>query len=268
MTGGAYSKDEMADPSPDTIAYWLSREVSNLSFRTLLDVTLDVLAVHLTSRSQEERAEFAEKLTPRIIESLERIASESREDGIEPTFELSSEANTAYFRAIESSASQLLSRLLQRSPAEFETFCTEALRRLGGVCTVTGRSGDGGVDFVARDLIVSAGQGPAPIGARVLVLGQAKRYNRDNLVAEGELRSFVGGAIQKASDHGDSVTFRRAILAPVIFAFWTTSDFHPSAKRYARSVGLWYLNGIALAQLAIRLGLTVGFGYPTTVSVA
>lgn len=37
------------------------------------------------------------------------------------------------------------------------------------------------------------------------------------------------------------------------FAFWTTSDFQPSAKKYARGVGLWYLNGLGIAQLAIRL---------------
>jgi hypothetical protein len=47
------------------------------------------------------------------------------------------------------------------------------------------------------------------------------------------------------------------LLTPVLLAFWTTGDFSPSAKKYARDLGLWYLNGIGLAQLATRLGLVM-----------
>ena len=108
------------------------------------------------------------------------------------------------------------------------------------------------MDFVARDLQLSA---PSPRGARVLVIGQAKRYSRHNRISETDLRSFVGGAIRKASDPENALTFRREILAPLVFAFWTTSDFHPTARSYARSVGLWHLNGMGLAQLASRLGV-------------
>ncbi len=226
----------MADPSPDTVALWVSRDATNVSFRPILDVVGDILAIRLATRSMEDRAEIAEKLSPRIIQSLERIAGESREDGIEPTFELSDEENATYIRVIDSPASQLINRLLARSPADFEAFCARLLTQLGGACKVTGRSGDGGVDFVARDLVLFAGQGPAPIGARVLVLGQAKRYARENLVAEGDLRSFVGGAIHKASDYEDPLTFRKATLAPLVFAFWTTSDFHrPRSAMLVRS---------------------------------
>jgi len=42
----------------------------------------------------------------------------------------------------------------------------------------------------------------------------------------------------------------------VLLAFWTTGDFSISAKKYARDIGLWYLNGIGLAQLATRLDLS------------
>jgi restriction endonuclease Mrr len=127
---------------------------------------------------------------------------------------------------------------------------------MGGISAVTGRAGDGGGDFVARNLSFSADAGPAPAGARVLVVGQAKLYARDNLISENELRCFIGGALRRAADPGDSLTYRRAHLAPLVYAFWTTSDFHPSAKSYARAMGLWYLNGIGLAQLAIRLGVS------------
>ncbi|MGO8925847.1 MAG: hypothetical protein ACLQU3_02975 [Limisphaerales bacterium] len=45
-------------------------------------------------------------------------------------------------------------------------------------------------------------------------------------------------------------------MTPVLLAFWTTSDFTPQAKQCARELGIWHLNGIGLAQLAIRVGLS------------
>jgi len=210
----------------------------------------------MPSKSPEDRAEIAESLLPRIIFSLERISTESLEDGVEPTFKLSLDERTSYLKTIESPASRFLDQLLGKTPSEFEGFCAEVLKSMGGASAVTGRSGDGGVDFVGRDLSFSADKGPAPAGARVLVIGQAKLYSRDNLISEIDLRCFVGGALRKAGDPGDNLTYRRAHLAPLVFAFWTTSDYHPSAKSYARAMGLWYLNGIGLAQLAIRLGVS------------
>jgi hypothetical protein len=246
----------MGTISPDTIALWLSRDASNSAFRPLIDVTIEILGVRMPSKSPEERAEIAESLLPRIISSLERISTEFLEDGVEPTFKLSLDERTSYLKTIESPASSFLTILLNKNSQEFEAFCAEVLKSMGGTSAVTGRPGDGGVDFVARDLSFSADKGPAPAGARVSVVGQAKLYSRDNLISENDLRCFVGGALRRAADPGDNLTYRRAHLAPLVFAFWTTSDYHPSAKSYARAMGLWYLNGIGLAQLAIRLGVS------------
>lgn len=248
----------MATIGPETIALWLSRDASNSTFRPLIDVTIEVLGLRMPSKSLEDRAEIAELLLPRIISSLERISTESLEDGVEPTFKLSLDERTSYLKTVESPASRFLQVLLGKNSQDFEAFCVEVLNSMGGSGTVTGRSGDGGVDFVARDLSFSADKGPAPAGARVLVVGQAKRYSRDNLISENDLRCFVGGALRRAADPGDILTYRRAHLAPLVFAFWTTSDYHPSAKSYARAMGLWYLNGIGLAQLAMRLGVPQG----------
>jgi restriction endonuclease Mrr len=248
----------MAAVSPETIALWLSRDASNLTFRPLIDVAIEVLGLRMPSKSVEDRAEIAELLLPRIISSLERISTESLEDGVEPTFKLELDERTSYLKSVESPASRFLQVLLRMEPQDFEAFCAKALNSMGGRAEVTGRSGDGGVDFVARDLSFSADKGPAPAGARVLVVGQAKRYSRDNLISENDLRCFVGGALRRAADPGDIRTYRRAHLAPLVFAFWTTSDYQPSAKSYARAMGLWYLNGIGLAQLAIRLGVSLG----------
>ena len=248
----------MAAITPETIALWLSRDASNSTFRPLIDVTVEVLGLRMPTKSLEDRAEIAESLLPRIISSLDRLSTESLEDGVEPTFKLSLDESTSYLKSVEGPASRFLQVLLGTDPEDFEGFCAKVLNSMGGLAAVTGRSGDGGVDFVARDLSFSADRGPAPAGARVLVIGQAKRYSRENLVSENDLRCFVGGALRRAADPGDVVTYRRAHLAPLVFAFWTTSDYHPSAKSYARAMGLWYLNGIGLAQLAIRLGVSLG----------
>jgi hypothetical protein len=45
------------------------------------------------------------------------------------------------------------------------------------------------------------------------------------------------------------------LFTPLLLAFWTTGDFTPPAKKYARHLGIWYLNGVGLAQLATRVGL-------------
>jgi len=247
----------MAELSPDTIGLWVSRDAANSAFRPLLDVTADILGARLAGKSPEQCSDLAEKHLERIGEALDRLARELREDGVEPSFEISSEASTLYFRALETSASKMLDRLLALTYGQFEIFCADVLRSMGGESRVVGKTADGGVDFVARNISLSGQGGPAPIGARALVLGQAKRYGKESLVPETDLRAFVGGAIRRSSDPLDVVTFRGAVLAPVAMAFWTTSDFQPSAKRYAKAVGLWYLNGMGLAQLALRLGVSV-----------
>jgi hypothetical protein len=248
----------MADPSPDTVAFWLIQDASNPSFRPLLDVTIEVIGSRIQTKSADESADLAEKLLSRVAESLGRLALESVDDGVEPGYDLSAEDSTLYFKARQTEAISFKERLLTLSPAQFEGFCAALLGKLGGESRVIGKSGDGGLDFIARNISLCGSQGPAPIGARTLVLGQAKRYSKDSLIVETDLRAFVGAAIRRSSDPLDLLTYRGAIMAPLSLAFWTTSDFQPSAKRYAKAVGLWHLNGVGLAQLAIRLGVDAG----------
>jgi restriction endonuclease len=241
--------------SPDTVAFWLVQDAQNLTFRPLLDITVEVLAVRTSSFSAEQRAEQAEKLLQKISSSLNRIAFELLEDGVEPSFEVSDADESFYFRSLESQAIKFRDQLLALRPNEFERFCARILENFGAESRVTGQSGDGGIDFVGRNFVLTGKGSPSPTGARALVVGQAKRYAKELLIGEKELRAFVGGAIRRISDPQDQIAYRSAALAPLSFAFWTTSDFHPSAKRYARAVGLWYLNGVGLAQLALRLGV-------------
>ena len=247
----------MADLSADTLAFWLAQDATNTNYRPLFDVKTDLLAARLPERSAEQRADLAERLLLKISDSLGQIARDSIDDGVEPSFELSSEESTLYFKVLKTDALSFRDKLLKLTPAGFEDFCASLLKKLGGDARVIGKTGDGGIDFVARNISLSGSPGPATIGAQTLVLGQAKRYARDNLVVETDLRGFVGSAMKRSHDPEDVATYRRAILAPLSLAFWTTSDFQPSAKRYAKIVGLWYLNGTGLAQLALRLGVKV-----------
>ncbi|MGO9519616.1 MAG: restriction endonuclease [Candidatus Korobacteraceae bacterium] len=242
----------MAEISPDTLAIWLSRDINNENFRALSEVCTDTLVSRLPTKSPEECADLAESLLPRVAFSLERIRSELLEDGVEPNFELSTDERTFYIKAVTSQAAQLLERLYALTPTEFERFCGRILETMGARVAVIGKSGDGGIDFVARDLPICS---PAPIGARITVVGQAKKYAVDSFIKEHDLRAFIGSTIRKTSDPDDPHCFRRNILAPVMFAFWTTADFQPSARKFARGLGLWYLSGTALAQLALRLKL-------------
>ena len=250
----------MGELSADTLAFWVVQDAKNVMFRPLLDLAVEVLALRMAALSAEQRADQAEKVLHKLSDALTRIAAESREDGVEPGFELSDADEAFYYRSRESDAVHLRDELLALAPKPFEEFCARVLQKFGAEARITGKPGDGGVDFVARNLLLSGQNAPSPIGARALVLGQAKRYSKEALIAETDLRSFVGGAIRRLSDPQDQLAYRVAALAPISLAFWTTSDFQPSAKKYARAVGLWYLNGIGLAQLALRLGVSASTG--------
>ena len=45
------------------------------------------------------------------------------------------------------------------------------------------------------------------------------------------------------------------VLGPVVYAFWTTSDLHIHAKEFSRKMGIWHLDGMALAEYVLKLKL-------------
>lgn len=75
-------------------------------------------------------------------------------------------------------------------------------------------------------------------------------------LSETDLRTFIGGAVAQADALRKQHYDRFGLFTPVSLAFWATCGFNSSARRYAQTMGLWYLNGVSLAQLALRLGLT------------
>jgi hypothetical protein len=47
------------------------------------------------------------------------------------------------------------------------------------------------------------------------------------------------------------------VISATILVFWKISDFHENVRKFAKNLGKRYLNGIALCQLAVKLGLIV-----------
>lgn len=242
----------MAEPKPSQTAFWLQNLATNADLRPLTSVIVETLGKKLAGKSVEELTDMAEDQFEAVAALLERERERQEDDGIEPTFQLSYETGTPYFRKIASDADKFLKALFTISDKEFVDFCVSLLKALGGDALNIDGPFDGGLDFVGRNLSFSNLNADAMKKAGVLVVGQAKHYQKDDLVTEPQLRDFVGGGLKRISDHTDSVTHRGTALAPVVFAFWTTSDFNSPAKSYAKSVGVWTLNGIALSQLALK----------------
>lgn len=243
----------MAELSPETVAFWLSNEIEGDQFTPLEQAVTDLLRRRGVSFSDEQAAEFAEVNLEAIVSYLREIEIRLLRDGNEPLFEIDTSDPKYYVKGNRKDVSDYLSRLFKLDDRQFEGFCSRILTGLNAThAERSGGKSDGCVDFVGKFIELST---PSSIGAKVLVVGQAKRYARHNLVRLNELRTFVGGAMQRVANHLDPLIFRSGLLAPVVYAFWTTSDFHPSARQYAADIGIWHLNGNAVSQLAMRVGI-------------
>lgn len=244
----------MAAPAADIAAEWLLEEADNLSFRPLKEVLTRALQFRLRDSSPEELAEYAERLSSSVMRELQTRAAEDKAEGISAAFEISGESDSAYFRLLGSPEVPLLQKLRGLDPKRFEEVCAEILIQLGAKAHTIGGSADQGVDFRATNLQLGEYVKFAPRSSQAMVIGQAKRWNGKN-ITETMMREFVGGAVLHAQRIRISLTADAGVLTPVIFAYWTTSDFHHLARKYAREMGIWYLNGVGLAQLADRAGI-------------
>lgn len=245
----------MGKPKPKWVALSLAQDFVSESFSPLSNVIATHVSINC-NLSDEEAADFAESNLAEVLRHLEDHCTMLEEDGIVAPYQIDGDATEAYIRWIPSEAKGFRAAMAAMDPREFEDLCKRVLVALGAKEGArTGQTADGGVDFVARDLQIVV---PASAGARIHIVGQAKRYALHLPVGEREIREFVGGAIKRLRDPADSEVYRRECLAPVIFAFWTTSEFTSSALAYSRAVGIWYLNGLGLAQLALKNGVVIG----------
>lgn len=242
----------MAAPRPHNVANWIAEGLPGSEIRSLRTAIAQVIKLHAPGISDEFVAEYAETLEPEVYVELGVVEGQNLDHGVLASFQLEGEANSAYIRPVHLQARIVLERIRGLSPIGFEDFCAKLLDGLGASSKRVGGTNDGGVDFEAVNVPLRNDM-PALYRCRPRVIGQAKRYSPSNLVSLSEVRSFLGAALIRADEQrrGGGLS----LYAPLVFAFWTTSDLNRGALDFAKQAGIWYLSGVALAQAAHAVGV-------------
>ncbi|WP_435014099.1 restriction endonuclease [Xanthomonas arboricola] len=242
----------MSAPSSQVISFWVIDSLASTEWIRLDEACKRVISIRMKSATETYISDLVESNVAYVAEHLRDEVAGGKIDGVSMDFEIDEE-EMPYIRLSDVLIKPLLGKLRKINPFDFERVCARILAQLGAQADVTKRTNDDGVDFFAIDFDFVPDGINTPQACRAAVIGQAKRYKEGNLVRETDVRSFVGGAVKVKDD----LALERKILplSPVVFAFWTTSDFDPNAKQYARRLGIWYLSGRALAKYIIALKL-------------
>lgn len=241
----------MSLPATQTIAAWITESLVDREWVALRAIALTVTGERL-ERSDDGIADYIDEHLEFIAENLRDDLAECAVDGRLEEFEIDSD-KSPYIRRKIARQQDLLDKLRTIDPFVFEQVCARILSALGAESFVTPNTNDGGIDFIATKLKVVPSVLPMPHSCHGIVVGQAKRHKSGNNVGEVKLREFVGAALLRR--HILGIEAALSPLAPTIFAFWTTADLDPNARRFARSIGLWYMDGVTLASYTEELGL-------------
>lgn len=243
----------MAVPSSQVAALWVKEEIVSAEWTPLPDVCFAAVKNKWRGKSEKEIWEYIEQNIAYIAEHLRDEASASLIDGSALKFEIDDE-QPPYVKAAGEPTSALLTHLRSIDPFKVEEICADILKAFGAAAQSTRRTADGGVDFIATNLNILPGVYAVPMSCKATIIGQTKRYKDGNAVTEKQMREFVGAGLLRK--HVLQTEGKIAPLTPVIFAFWTTSDFEPNAKRYARDVGMWFMDGHTLATYIYSLNMS------------
>jgi restriction endonuclease Mrr len=243
----------MGQPSSQKIAQWAIESLQSEEWISLSESCINGLKSHIPY-SESDIVELVESDLDNIARILRDNAAFAVERGEVVTYEIDEE-ESPYIKKVCDAFPQILRDIQKMDDTKFETLCADVLKSLGwSEAERIGGIDDGGVDFYAfgfpNQEIFNL---PMPPSCKVLVIGQAKRHKQDNNISENDLRKFVGGSVKKLND------FRKAgkvgVLTPVIYAFWTSSDFAESAKDYAKTMGIWFMNGRTMIEYIKKLDL-------------
>jgi len=242
----------MPAPASQISAEWVQDELESITWTPVRDVLLSAYRKKLPTYSEDQLSDLIEDRLSFVAEHLRNCVAEWIIDGSLPRFEIDNDPSP-YIRLTSALPSELKLKLHRIDPSEFERVCANILTALGASARAKGQPNDGGVDFLAMHLSVVPATLSIPLTCRAAVIGQAKRYKHGNTISETQLREFVGAAtLEKHKLLRDG---NIGPLSPVIFAFWTTSSFDQNARRFARDLGLWYMDGLTLAGYVTTLGL-------------
>jgi restriction endonuclease Mrr len=245
----------MANLSSQIIAQWAIESLESEDWILLPELCVDGIK-RQNKFSESDIEESVERELNYIADILRNKAANAKENGEIVVYEIDDE-EPPYIKKLGETYSNLLNTIQEMESGKFECLCADVLKLLGWQESgCIGGTQDDGVDFYAFDFpdtqLLNL---PMPSSCKVLVIGQAKRYKKGNDVSETEIRKFVGGALKKLNDFRKSG--KVGTLTPVIFAFWTSSDFQDSAKEYAKAMGIWFMNGRTLVEYLNKLGLNV-----------
>lgn len=138
-------------------------------------------------------------------------------------------------------ADDILSELLEQTPAFFEHLVVRLLERMGYGGTladagvVVGQTGDEGIDGIVRE---------DKLGFDMIYI-QAKRWDRDKVIGRPEIQKFVGALVGQGAGKG---------------LFITTAQFTKEAREYAKkqhTTKVVLVDGQMLAKLMIEYNVGV-----------
>lgn len=241
----------MSVPSTQIIAVWVKEALTLDKWVPLGEISGHVLR-NKWGRGESEISDLLEDKLKFIAEHLRDDLSECYMDGRVQEFEIDNE-DPPYVRRTSARHLDLLQKLRRIDPYIFEEVCARILSALGARSFSTQKTNDGGVDFVATELKIVPSILPMPRSCHGIVVGQAKRFKEGAAISETRLREFVGAALLERYSLGTRSSL--GPLTPALFAFWTTSDLDRNARIFARSMGLWYMDGVTLSAYAEELGL-------------
>lgn len=236
--------------SPTAIAKWLEENSLSLTWLPVRQAVRHCLGVNEPRLSEALLDEEAEKLVESVTQKISERSSEFAENG--RVYPVEIDFIHGYVRRSQAQVDEGLERIKEYTPRQFEELCAAILRALGGSTEVTKQTCDGGIDFVGTRIKRFGLEELIPEYASITVIGQAKRY-LGQPISEQQLREFVGAATRKKQELRKSHIV--GALSPVIFAFWTTSNFQSNADSYARDVGLWTMDGLTLSKYACELNV-------------
>lgn len=241
----------MSKPSTQQAAAWVKSSGLSEDWQLLREVLHRVMSDKWTGHSDSEIADFVDEHWEFVADHLRIEMSEAELDGAVCNFRIDDE-DDPYVQSTGENTDDLLAKLKRLCPFQFEDVCKRVLDRLGGQSQVTQKSRDGGIDFFSVGIDILPDGINAPIQCRASVIGQAKRFT-SRLVAEKALREFVGASVLKRNE----LRIARSVspLSPILLAFWTTSNFDPNCKSFARNAGVWLMDGHTLSAYLQRLGL-------------
>ena len=104
----------MINIKPHIVARWVSEEIQESNYLPLSNIIESAIRSNITKISEEEVADLAEHVLPEVYDYLGFIADEQKQDGIEPTFELDGDPETAYIRACHIEAIEYLKHLYSK----------------------------------------------------------------------------------------------------------------------------------------------------------